>query len=65
MAVIGIDLGNNFVRVAVLRNGIVEQILDENGDAKTPCFMAFTTKDERLIGKAAKDQVNFSHLQST
>jgi molecular chaperone DnaK (HSP70) len=42
MAVIGIDLGNKFVRVAVLSDGIVEHILDENGDAQTPRSVAYT-----------------------
>jgi endoplasmic reticulum chaperone BiP len=58
MATIGIDLGNNFARVALLRDRIVEHVLDENGNTKTPCFVAFTAEDERLIGQVAKDQVS-------
>jgi molecular chaperone DnaK (HSP70) len=59
MAAIGIDLGNNFARAAVLRGQYVEQIIvEENGDTKMPCFVAYTSHDERLIGAAARDQVN-------
>jgi L1 cell adhesion molecule like protein len=53
---IGIYLGKNSACVGVLQQGKVEIIRNDQGNRKTPCYVAFTDT-ERLIGEAAKNQV--------
>ncbi|KAI3408146.1 70-kilodalton heat shock protein [Globodera pallida] len=51
---IGIDIGSDNLRVAVYKNGTVDDITDQ-GHPVTPAYVAFTDT-EILVGHAAKDQ---------
>ena len=61
--VIGIDLGTTNSCVAVIRDGRIEVIANGQGSRTTPSCVAFVD-GERLIGDAAKNQVN-SNLMNT
>lgn len=57
MKAIGIDLGTTYSCVAVWQNNRVEIIANDQGNHTTSSCVAFTD-NERLVGDAAKNQIN-------
>jgi molecular chaperone DnaK len=55
--IIGIDLGTTNSCVAVMEGGEPLVIQNEEGQRTTPSIVAYTNKDERLIGQPAKNQM--------
>ncbi len=55
--IIGIDLGTTNSCVAVMEGGEPIVIQNAEGQRTTPSMVAFTSKDERLVGKPAKNQM--------
>lgn len=54
--VIGIDLGTTNSCVAIVAGGDPEVITNEEGTRTTPSVVAFTNKNERLVGQTARRQ---------
>jgi len=55
--IIGIDLGTTNSCVAVMEGGESIVIQNEEGARTTPSMVAFTDKDDRLVGQTAKNQM--------
>ncbi len=55
--IIGIDLGTTNSCVAVMEGGESIVIQNEEGARTTPSMVAFTDKEDRLVGQTAKNQM--------
>ncbi|HEY9595436.1 MAG TPA: molecular chaperone DnaK, partial [Spirochaetia bacterium] len=55
--IIGIDLGTTNSCVAVMEGGQPVVIQNSEGQRTTPSIVAFTDKEERLVGQPAKNQM--------
>ena len=67
--IIGIDLGTTNSVVAIMEGDLPKVITNSEGNRITPSVVAFTDKDERLVGQLAKRQARHSlhrpdHLES-
>ncbi|KAF8402891.1 hypothetical protein HHK36_010983 [Tetracentron sinense] len=60
---IGIDLGTTYSCVAVWKHDRIEIIVNDQGNRTTPSDVAFTDT-ERLIGDAAKNQVDMNPINT-
>ena len=54
--IIGIDLGTTNSVVAVMEGGNPSVITNPEGSRTTPSVVAFTKRNERLVGQVAKRQ---------
>ncbi len=54
--IIGIDLGTTNSVVAVMEAGSPKVLINSSGNRTTPSIVAFTDKDERLVGQPARQQ---------
>ncbi|MFP4204656.1 MAG: molecular chaperone DnaK [Spirochaetaceae bacterium] len=55
--IIGIDLGTTNSCVAVMEGGEPSIVQNAEGQRTTPSMVAFTSKNERLVGQPAKNQM--------
>ena len=55
--IIGIDLGTTNSCVAVMEGNEAKVITNAEGQRTTPSVVAFTKKDETLVGQPAKNQI--------
>ena len=55
--IIGIDLGTTNSCVSVMEGGEPVVIANSEGGRTTPSVVGFTTKDERMVGQPAKNQM--------
>jgi molecular chaperone DnaK len=56
-AVVGIDLGTTYTSVAVVQNRKVTMFANDAGDKMIPSIISFVSRDEVVVGNAAKDRV--------
>jgi endoplasmic reticulum chaperone BiP len=51
---IGIDLGTSYSKVAVLKDGKVQIISNEEGKSKIPSYVCFSNDNNTYVGNLAK-----------
>ena len=55
MSIVGIDIGNQFIKIAALKNGAVETLLFNQSSRKAPTLLCY--QDKRYLGLDAVNMV--------
>jgi molecular chaperone DnaK len=62
--IIGIDLGTSYTSVSAVVNGKVTMLADDTGAVQTPSVIAFPTRNEIVVGAAARARLATDPLRT-
>jgi molecular chaperone DnaK len=62
--IIGIDLGTSYTSVSAVVNGKVTMLADDSGAVQTPSVIAFPTRNEIIVGAAARARLATDPLRT-